>query len=164
MVILYFYFKDINKLKKNKIMSNVKTVKGDIFIIPNEAFKLDSLCPDSVRNTIIKRTQRLIGLKLSGSEIMAEVWITSPECDNWSSTYGGLQKHLGIELKDWNERDEDSYLVGYFPKLLPLDILENKKRRRHYNIEVPGVWSKHRTHMQTEKLQVRTIWKFRRCT
>ena len=105
----------------------MKTVKGDIFIIPNETFKLDSLRPDSVRNTIIRRTQRLIGLKLSGSEIMAEVWITSPECDNWSSTYGGFQKHLGIELKDWNERDEDSYLVGYFPKLFPSQILEDKK-------------------------------------
>jgi hypothetical protein len=102
-----------------------KIVKGDIFIIPNPAGTVKDFLPESAKS-MKEKWSRLIGIKLKDEdEKLIEVWVASETCDDWACTYGGFQKHIGVELCD--PKDEDSFLVGYFPKFLPISVLKGKK-------------------------------------
>jgi len=106
---------------------NKTIVKGDIFIIPNMAGTGKDLLPIAAKS-MKEKWSRLMGIELKDeNEKLIEVWVTSEVCNNWSCTYGGFQKHIGVELSDHNEKDENSFLVGYFPRLLPISVLKWKK-------------------------------------
>lgn len=122
---------------------NLREVKGDMFVIPNPAGKFGEFIT-STRKTMKDRLRRLVGIdNVVDEDVMIEVWMTSDVCDNWASQYGGLQRHLGIELNEREKRTEDDYTIGYFPKFLPLKVLEGKKEgdvlRLHcpeYNVDI----------------------------
>ena len=101
-----------------------KKIVGDIFIVPNPGFHVKELLPFA-KETTIKRARLLAGINLEEEDYLIEVWATSPQCDNWTSVYGGFQSLFGVKLPE--DRSEKDYLIGYFPKLLPVKLFKGKK-------------------------------------
>ena len=95
-------------------------IKGEMFIIPE---KSDLWCGDE---WVTKRTENLIGIKLSKGEPVVCLWISGNQCDNWNDQFWGFQKELGIPEPDENLEDtRKNRLLGYFPRYFPLDLIKN---------------------------------------
>ena len=108
---LFFIIK--KKKKKNKIMEK-KIVRGDIFIIPNMPTTLGEgalfakmMCP-KLESVGIKNTP--------DNEVLIQVWVTSPECDNWPDHHRSYNDMMG--------GTEDEMFPGYLPSSLFKDKKE----------------------------------------
>lgn len=89
-----------------------KIVRGDIFIIPNMPTTLGE---GTLFNKMTRPKLEAVGLKNTpADEILIQVWVTSPECNNWPDHYGAYNKMLGTE-------DE------MFPGYLPSSLFKDKK-------------------------------------
>ena len=102
-----------------------KIVKGDIFIIPNAAEKIKSFDPVS-SNWVREKLKKQLGIEIQPEEKLIQVWIKSPESDNWGDAYGGFQKTANVPFDEEDESRENK-LMGYFTPFLPLRYLQNKK-------------------------------------
>lgn len=117
-----------------------KSVVGDIFIIPNIAEKFENFCsPEWIKEGM----RRLVGIEPQDEEKMVEVWITSPEVDNWQCNFAGFQRAIGL-IKD--EAEEDLWekekgcvarLLGYFPQYIPASMFAGKKEGDEINFHCP---------------------------
>ena len=124
---------------ENKVKS-VNVVKGDIFIIPNIAGKFEDFCSS---DWVAERLVRLVGIKPQGDDKMVEVWITSPEIDNWQCNFAGFQRMIGL-IKDeaeeelWEkEKGCEARLLGYFPRYIPASVFAGKKEGDEINFHCP---------------------------
>jgi len=97
-----------------------KIVKGDVFIIPNMPTTLGE---GTLFNKMTRPKLDAVGLKNTpADEILIQVWVTSPECNNWPDHYGAYNKMLGTE-------DET------FPGYLPSSLFKDKKEGDVVTIE-----------------------------
>ena len=110
-----------------------KTVKGDMFIIPNETGLKNEFEPTYWSGLLRERLARLAGIELKDDDEMVQVWIVSEKCNNWSDTFGGFQLVIGNH--QWQEdgdgdvrsKRKNAHVVGYFPNYIPKRLLEDKK-------------------------------------
>jgi len=58
-------------------------VKGDVFVIPNLAFRLCDDIAESTRDDI-RTSLANVGIEVSDTEELVQVWYRSAECDNWA--------------------------------------------------------------------------------
>ena len=100
-----------------------KIVKGEIFIIPNPAGRLRE---DFGASWIKERAKKQLGIEIKPEEKVVQIWVKSPESDNWSCRYGGFQKTADVPFDEEDESRENK-LMGYFTSYLPLRYLQNKK-------------------------------------
>ena len=120
-------------------MKNV-VVKGDIFIIPNVAEKFSNFhSPEWVK----EKLGRLVGIEPQDEDKMVEVWITSPEIDNWQCDFAGFQRMIGL-IKDevdedlWENRmGREARILGYFPQYIPASVFAGKKEGDEINFHCP---------------------------
>ena len=106
---------------------NNKTICGDVFIVPNPAVEFKNLLTSS-QISLNNRLRRLIGQEVKeddNEEKMLQIWVTSPECDDWAH-FGEFQKMCGIIPGD-AEDYKDNRIMGYFPKFVPARLFEGKK-------------------------------------
>ena len=94
---------------------------GDMFIVPNMPedilFQINESLP-SMAADYIKRIENLTGKKVDIKESMVQIWVTSPDSDNWTD-------HGHPELKE------------RFTKYLPASVLKDVKEGDvlHFNLE-----------------------------
>ena len=104
-------------------------VKGDVFIIPNTAEIFSNFSSPEWQ---AEKLSRLVGIKPQDDDRMVEVWITSPEVDNWQDNFAGFQKEIGLftdenQEVEWEmENGSESRLLGYFPKYFPAKVFAGK--------------------------------------
>lgn len=91
-----------------------KTVKGDIFIIPNEKIKIEKFfTPEKEKQQFSKAT----GYEIKDGDEMVQVWVTSESTNNWQCCHGGW-------LEECQLRKEDGFR-DLFPGYFPVRVLEN---------------------------------------
>lgn len=112
-------------------MKTKKTVKGEVFIIPNPTDTLKNFCSPE---WIAEKCKRMLGVEAKPEDELLQIWICSEKCDNWSCTFGGFQSELGSKfptlVESWKkskEEQKETRLLGYFPEYVPKSLFEGKK-------------------------------------
>ena len=107
-----------------------KIVKMDVFVIPNESFKISE---DDLRimNTILIRAEKLLGVEIKRGDRVKQFWMTDPEGEvqNFNSEWYGFQKKLGIPEPEENQDRNlvEEFQIGFFPEYLPVKLFDGKK-------------------------------------
>jgi hypothetical protein len=121
-------------------MKNKSVVKGDVFIIPNVAETFENFhSPEWVK----EKLSRLVGIEPQDENKMVEVWITSPEVDNWQCDFAGFQRMIGLfdseaEEVEWENRmGREARVLGYFPQYIPASMFAGKKEGDEITFHCP---------------------------
>lgn len=110
-----------------------KTVKMDVFVIPNESIKLNE--NDLIRmNSSLIRAEKLLNVEIKKGDRVKQFWMTDPEGEvqHFNDEWYGFQKKLGIQKPekylylDINQGEEE-YQIGFFPEYLPVKLFDGKK-------------------------------------
>ena len=119
--------------------TNTTLVKGDIFIIPNEAIMFNAF--GHSKEWLGLKLEKHLGITPGEYEKLVHMWITSEKASNWDHP-GGLQEEIGIEYNMLDE-SKNNRLMGYFPSRLPESILQGKKEgdiirlhHKEYDIDI----------------------------
>ncbi len=89
----------------------MKTIIGNLFIVPNRASSIDNWMAKSTR-TSMRRSLANVGLQPS-DEPLVQVWYISDDCENWGSA-------------KWDENPEFFGSWG-IPTYLPASVLKGVK-------------------------------------
>lgn len=128
-------------MKKNVNNESAATVvKGDVFIIPNIA---DVFKTFTGSDWVKEKLSRLVGIEPQDEDKMVEVWITSPDVDNWQCNFAGFQRMIGLikneaEEIEWEEKmGREARLLGYFPQYIPARVFAGKKEGDEITFHCP---------------------------